>query len=141
MPNSNDPYFESKKERDQREKEYREFKKRMNDSLNKQLNNWEPRSTTVPNDTPFHEVVRKIALEAVEVLIKKHHDYGPDNINNAPGGALNGLLVRMHDKMERLKTLVLGNKTPRYESVEDTLIDLINYSIIALMVQRGKWPK
>lgn len=97
-------------------------------------------STTFP-EPPFEDQVRKIAAEAAEILIKKHQDYGPDNINNAPGGAINGLLVRMHDKMERLKTLILGKKEPKYESIEDTLVDMINYSIIALMVQRGKWPK
>lgn len=97
-------------------------------------------NTTTPV-VPFEEYVRKIALEAAELLIKKHHDYGPDNINNAPGGAMNGLLVRMYDKMERLKTLLLGNKTPKFESVEDTLIDVVNYALIAMMVQRGRWPK
>jgi hypothetical protein len=89
----------------------------------------------------FEDAVQSIAREAASVLIKKHQDYGPDNINNAPGGAMNGLLVRMHDKMERLKTLIIGNKTPKYESIEDTLIDTINYSIIALMVLQGKWPE
>lgn len=103
-------------------------------------NNFYPSAISVPG-APFEEIVRQIALEAADILIKKHQDYGPDNINNAPGGATNGLLVRMHDKMERLKTLILGKKEPKYESVEDTLIDMINYSIIGLMVQRGKWPK
>lgn len=76
-----------------------------------------------------------------EVMIRKHQDYGPYNIALAPGGAMNGLLVRMHDKMERLKHLSYNRKgdTPNYESIEDTLMDLANYAIIGLMVQRGQW--
>jgi hypothetical protein len=31
------------------------------------------------------------------------------------------------------------NDTPNYESIEDTLIDLANYAIIGILVQRGQW--
>ena len=34
-----------------------------------------------------------------QLLISKHRDYGPKNISQSPGGALNGLRVRMHDKL------------------------------------------
>lgn len=78
--------------------------------------------------------------EAWELLVKKQLDYGPKNIANAPGGPLNGLLVRMHDKMARLNHLIYEVKdTPHNESIEDSFIDLLNYSAIALMVLRGKW--
>lgn len=84
---------------------------------------------------------RDIADELVNLLLKKNQDYGPYNIAHAPGGAMNGLLVRMHDKMARLENLTYTNKDhkPHYESIEDTLIDLANYAIIGLMVQRGQW--
>jgi hypothetical protein len=53
---------------------------------------------------------------------------------------MNGLLVRMHDKMERLENLYYKkNDTPNYESIQDSLIDLANYAIIGLLVQRGQW--
>ena len=78
--------------------------------------------------------------EAWELLVKKQLDYGPKNIANAPGGPLNGLLVRMHDKMARLNHLIYEVKdTPQNESIEDSFVDLLNYSAIALMVLRGKW--
>ena len=60
------------------------------------------------------------------------------NIAGAPGGAMNGLRVRMYDKLARLSNLG-DNDTPNYESIEDTLIDLANYAIIGLLVQRGQW--
>ena len=53
---------------------------------------------------------------------------------------MNGLLVRMHDKMARLENLTSKSQAnPNYESIEDTLMDLANYAIIGLMVQRGQW--
>jgi hypothetical protein len=52
---------------------------------------------------------------------------------------MNGLRVRMHDKLARLNHLVDKGDTPNYETVEDTLVDLANYAIIGLLVQRGQW--
>ena len=79
-----------------------------------------------------------ILNELATILYKKHQDYGPMNIAGAPGGAMNGLRVRMYDKLARLSHLG-DSDTPNYESVEDTLIDLANYAIIGLLVQRGQW--
>jgi hypothetical protein len=84
------------------------------------------------------EDAHEIVYELLEILYKKHEDYGPMNIAGAPGGAMNGLRVRMYDKLARLSHLG-DNDTPNYESVEDTLIDLANYAIIGLLVQRGQW--
>ena len=83
----------------------------------------------------------EILTELKITMVQKHQDYGPLNIAHAPGSPMNGLLVRMHDKMERLQHLYYKRKsnTPNYESVEDTLKDLANYAIIGLMVQRGYW--
>lgn len=89
----------------------------------------------------FNQEVELIMLELGGLLIRKHQDYGPKNISDAPGGPINGLLVRMHDKMARLKNLHYNNKSANYESIEDTYKDLANYAVIALMVLRNKWDK
>ena len=89
----------------------------------------------------FNQEVDKIMSELGDLLKRKHADYGPKNIADAPGGAINGLLVRMHDKMARLKNLHYNNKSANYESIEDTYKDLANYAVIALMVLRDKWDK
>ena len=81
-----------------------------------------------------------ITQHLLQTLYKKHEDYGPMNISGAPGGAMNGLRVRMYDKLARLNNLIdTNNDTPNYESIEDTLLDLANYAIIGLLVQRGQW--
>ena len=110
------------------------------------------RSTFGPRDTSssaadpamnqFITDVWDIIDELGNLLISKQRDYGPGNINNAFGGPTNGLLVRMGDKFERLKNLfTFGDGKPQHEPIEDSFKDLANYAIIALMVQRGKWPK
>ena len=80
-----------------------------------------------------------ILNELRSIMMRKQEDYGPLNIALAPGGAMNGLRVRMYDKLARLNNLVDKDATPNFESIEDTLIDLANYAIIGLLVQRGQW--
>ena len=88
----------------------------------------------------FEDDLSKIFTEAEVLLLKKHRDYGPTNISRAPGGAINGLRVRMHDKTARINHLVDNGATPENESLRDSFIDLLNYSAIALMVLDNNWP-
>ena len=83
--------------------------------------------------------VDAILSELRSIMMKKQADYGPLNIALAPGGPMNGLRVRMYDKLARLNNLADKAATPNFESIEDTLIDLANYAIIGLLVQRGQW--
>jgi hypothetical protein len=83
--------------------------------------------------SPYYE-------DALEVLVKKQSDYGPKNISLAPGGPLNGLRVRMHDKMSRINHLIDSGATPENESLRDSFLDMLNYSAIAMMVLDEDWP-
>jgi len=87
----------------------------------------------------FSTSVSEVMDELAELLIQKHHDYGPKNISASPGGPLNGLRVRLHDKLARLVNLTDEAREPKYESLEDTLMDMANYAVIGLLVLRGKW--
>lgn len=93
-------------------------------------------------------VVREVHLEThmgntvkelTDLLLSKHRDYGPKNISLAPGGAVNGLRVRMHDKLARINNLVDSGADPKHESLEDSFKDMANYAIIGLLVLRGQW--
>lgn len=88
----------------------------------------------------FDEAVQQKFQHAKSVLLQKQKDYGPKNIAQAPGGALNGLRVRMHDKMARINHLVDSGATPENESLKDSFLDLANYAIIAMLVLDGEWP-
>ena len=62
-------------------------------------------------------------------------------------------VVRLWDKVARLMNLSgfritvveseysPGDRPPAHESVEDTLLDAANYSIIALLFRRGQWGR
>jgi len=88
----------------------------------------------------FDRDVRNRFDECLELLLRKHSDYGPANIANAPGGALNGLRVRMHDKLARINHLIDTGALPENESLRDSLVDLCNFSLIGLMVIDERWP-
>jgi hypothetical protein len=85
------------------------------------------------------EHVEDTVQELADLLISKHHDYGPKNISQSPGGPLNGLRVRMWDKFARINNLIDNDSDPEHESLEDSFKDMANYAIIGLLVLRGQW--
>ena len=89
----------------------------------------------------FEHNVAQTFQELVDLLLSKHKDYGPKNISDSPGGPVNGLRVRMHDKLARINNLVDNNRDPKHVSLEDSFKDMANYAIIGLLVLRGKWDK
>ena len=88
----------------------------------------------------FKDSVDALLEEAGKLLLTKQNDYGPLNISRAPGGPLNGLRVRIFDKVSRINNLIDSGASPEHESLRDSFIDLANYAIIALMVIDGDWP-
>jgi hypothetical protein len=100
--------------------------------------------TTLPDEIiphlQFKDDLAQQFAQAEHVLLKKHADYGPKNISLSPGGPLNGLRVRMWDKLARINNLVDSGANPENESLKDSFLDLANYAIIAMMVLDGQWP-
>jgi len=92
-------------------------------------------------NSDFVKAVSTTYDEAEKLLLKKHKDYGPKNISGSPGGAVNGLRVRMHDKLARINHLYDSGATPENESLRDSFIDMANYAIIAMLVLDGKWDR
>ena len=67
-------------------------------------------------------------------MINKQRDYGHNNILDF---GEYGVLVRLNDKVCRLKNLLGNKKEPKNESIDDSWIDTANYAIIAIMLRRG----
>ena len=93
------------------------------------------------DELDFAVAVQNVADSNVALLLRKHRDYGPSNIANSPAGPLNGLRVRMHDKLARINHLIDNGAEPENEALIDSFIDLANYAIIAQLVIRGEWPR
>ena len=91
-------------------------------------------STLIERPSTFEEACELIALDLSDLVTTKQHDYGKDNIL---GFGERGLVVRLWDKINRLKNLVWNNTRPKNESVEDTLNDIAGYAIIGLMLRKG----
>jgi hypothetical protein len=107
--------------------------KKMPEYLAERIRNNDPNKS-------FNDAVQFKFQEAKSVLLQKQKDYGPKNISQSPGGPLNGLRVRMHDKLARINHLVETGATPENESLKDSFLDLANYAIIAMLVLDNEWP-
>lgn len=99
------------------------------------------RDPTSDEDLIFEARVWDTLDELGDLLLSKHHDYGPLNIAHSPGGPVNGLRVRIWDKTARINNLVDKGLDSKHESLEDSFKDLANYGIIGLLVLRGHWPE
>ena len=94
---------------------------------------------------------KRLQREQYELFCHKQHDYGPGNISvgtqlQTPDEihlSLTGLWLRMNDKIQRLKTLLMGNRGNAVEGepMEDAYLDVSNYGIMATIVKNGKWGK
>ena len=96
---------------------------------------------TKVSTTKFEQDVRAVMQELGDLLIQKHYDYGPKNIGESPGGPINGLRVRMWDKLARINNLFDKKRDAINEPLEDSFKDLANYGVIGLLVLRDKWDK
>jgi len=93
---------------------------------------------------------KDIMFRQYELFCMKQSNYGPGNIavgtslqtDEDKKLSLTGIWFRVHDKIQRLKQLVVLSKEDSVgESIEDTLQDLSVYGIIAQIVSNGKWAK
>lgn len=75
--------------------------------------------------------MKKIQNDALELFIKKNTDYGDAF---AKYGVI-GVLMRIEDKLQRSMSITKnGVNLINDEGIRDTLIDLHNYSAMALML-------
>ncbi|MBA45234.1 MAG: hypothetical protein CMB31_01425 [Euryarchaeota archaeon] len=82
--------------------------------------------------------MKQIQKEGLDLFIKKNTDYGDAYKTYGPIG----VLVRIGDKINRLSTITNNNITViPTESLRDTLIDLHNYSAMAIMLLDSKEKK
>ena len=73
----------------------------------------------------------KVQHEALELFKKKNKDYGDSFATYGPIG----VIVRIGDKISRLNSITKnGINMVNDESLRDTLIDLHNYSAMAVML-------
>lgn len=69
------------------------------------------------------------------LYIAKNHDYGDSVHDTYEKYGLTSFLVRMEDKLNRVRTLNKNSNDIQVptEKIEDTLLDLANYAILAVL--------
>ena len=122
-----------------------------NDGLHYGMTNVHPIVTQMEKEWPeMTQEFKRLQKEQYELFCRKQHDYGPGNISvgtqlqtsDEIKLSLTGLWFRMNDKIQRLKTLLMGNKDSAVdEPLEDAYLDVSNYGIMATIVKNGKWGK
>lgn len=78
----------------------------------------------------------KIVNEMYEIYKAKNADYGDSVHDTFMKYGLLSFLVRMEDKISRLRSLTMKSKKEQKvkdESIRDTLKDLANYAILAMI--------
>lgn len=101
--------------------------------------NWKL-ANNIPLSSPIGVPVANVMDRVESTFLRKHEDYGPDNIARSPFGPMTGIMVRLHDKMARATHLTKDRTNPNYESLQDTFLDMMGYCLAAILVLDGDWP-
>ncbi|WP_235195442.1 nucleotide modification associated domain-containing protein [Priestia flexa] len=83
-----------------------------------------------------HQLHKDIINEIHETYLRKNADYGNSFGDQYSEYGLLSALIRLDDKMRRLKQLTKQKAQVKDESIEDTLLDLSNYCIMTVMELR-----
>lgn len=77
----------------------------------------------------FKDILNKM----YEIYEKKNADYGDSFSKTFEEFGLTASAIRINDKNERFKQLIKKEAQVKDESIEDTLLDLANYTVLTLM--------
>lgn len=81
--------------------------------------------------------IKEITDNVTKILLKKNADYGSASFDLG----LNGNMVHLWDKIRRYRSLIEKKEIPNFESIEDTLKDIIGYAIIGLIILKQDTQK
>ncbi len=80
------------------------------------------------------EAFQLITKEYLQTFLKKHKDYGKQNILDIEEM---GIVFRLQEKVSRLKNLLMSGKQPVNESIDDNVKDIGVYAVILELYRRG----
>ena len=99
---------------------------------NKPLNELCDTITKIFNESNI-DLHKKILDEIYDTYKRKNADYGNSFGEQFIEYGLLSAVIRLHDKMRRLKQLLKNEAQVKDESIRDTLLDLANYAIMTIM--------
>ena len=87
-------------------------------------------------ETDYSNKVRhhaSICQELNEIYACKNHDYGDSFGKGYAEYGMVMAVIRLEDKLNRLKSLIKAEALVKDESINDTLMDLANYAIMTVI--------
>ena len=87
-------------------------------------------------ETEYSNKVRHhadICEELNEIYARKNHDYGDSFGKGYAEYGMVMAVIRLEDKLNRLKSLIKAEPLVKDESINDTLMDLANYAIMTVI--------
>ena len=91
-------------------------------------------------ETDYSNKVRhhaSICEELNEIYARKNHDYGDSFGKGYAEYGMVMAVIRLEDKLNRLKSLFKAEALVKDESINDTLMDLANYAIM-MVIERER---
>lgn len=92
------------------------------------------KAAQAPAPTYLDEAFEHVSDELLLMFLKKHKDYGKGNIL---ANKELGIAMRISEKVERLKHLLMSSQDPENESIEETWVDIAVYAVIGVLYRRG----
>ena len=83
-------------------------------------------------------MIKDIAIEIVELVEKKNRDYINSFDKTLSEYGDTAYFLRIEDKLSRLKSLSKKDAAVVDESIEDTLKDIIGYTLLMINNKRNK---
>lgn len=81
---------------------------------------------------------KQIANGLTELYERKNADYGNSFSKTFDEFGMTSTIVRLSDKLERLKTLTKQEAKVKDESIQDTVMDIAVYAMLTLMELMNK---
>lgn len=79
------------------------------------------------------KIHKQITDEIHKLFASKRADYGSTTEEMIKRYGPVAMLVFLRTKLDRLDNILLNNKMPNFESIDDTIRDMANYCIIWLL--------
>ena len=90
-------------------------------------------------DTKMNEKLHQELLDYIHNLyMTKNKDYGSSTHDTYTKYGFTSFLVRLEDKLNRARVISQNKANVADEKLEDTLLDLANYAILAVMELKGE---
>ena len=120
-------------------------KSQPREAANEEVNRWRAHNRFIPKKdtkglkTVYPTIFDNILEQMSDLHARKNSDYGDSAYEGYKEFGITYYIIQLHNKLNRLKSLTRTDNRPQVnESLEDTLIDLAVYSVMALEALKRK---